>query len=239
MRGVLGTVLQCRDIEVRYGSTVALNGLDLVVPGGLVTGLVGPNGAGKTTTLRLVAGLVPRTRGEVIVLGEDPGRNPTFVRRRLGLLPDRPTLPAHLTATELLHLRAALFGIGAEEASARIDALCTELGVEEIRSRWCHALSHGQAQRVALAAVLLPDPPLLLVDEPMTALDLAAQHAVRAALRRRAEAGAAVVVTTHTVAHVAALADRVVSLRGGRVQAERDGTRDAAELEAWLLALSS
>ncbi len=234
-----GALLVCSDVEVRYGPTVALDGLDLTALGGAVTGLVGPNGAGKTTTLRLVAGLVPRARGRVEVLGRDPARHPTEVRRRLGLLPDRPTLPAHLTVEELLLLRAALYGIDRDDAAARLDAMCTELQVEEVRSRWCHALSHGQAQRVALAAVLLPEPPLLLVDEPMTALDLVAQHAVQAALRRRAAAGAAVVVTTHTVGHVAALADRVVSLRRGRVHAERDGTRDAAELEAWLLARSS
>jgi ABC-2 type transport system ATP-binding protein len=89
---------------------------------------------------------------------------------------------------------------------------------------------------VALAAVLLPEPPLVLVDEPMTALDLDAQLRVREALKARASAGAAVVLTTHTVDHVAALADRVVHLDRGRVSAEREGTRDVRELEAWLLA---
>ncbi len=232
-------LFSCRGVEVRYGTVTALAGLDLACAAGVVTGLVGPNGAGKTTTLRLAAGLVRPLRGEVRVAGVDPTTSPTAARRRLGLLPDRPALPAHLTAREMISLRARLYGLPADETASRIAAITAELALEPLLDRFCRALSHGQAQRVALAAVLTPAPPLLLVDEPMTALDLDAQLVAREALRARAAAGAAVVLTTHTVDHVAALADRVVHLRSGRVTAERPGTRDARELEAWLLASCS
>jgi sodium transport system ATP-binding protein len=226
-------------VVVRFGRTTALDGLDLDARTGEITGLVGPNGAGKTTTLRLAAGLVRAREGEVLVGNLDPARRPTEARRRLGFLPDRPALPPHLSARELLRLRGALFALERELIEARIADLAGELGLDDLLDRWCRVLSHGQAQRVALASVLLSAPPLLLVDEPMTALDLEAQLAVRAALRHRAETGAAVVITTHTVDHVAALADRVVHIRRGRVVAERQGTRDSRELERWLLAVSS
>jgi ABC-2 type transport system ATP-binding protein len=214
---------------------MAVRDLELEVLCGRITGLVGPNGAGKTTTLRLAAGLVRAHQGLVTVLGVDPGRRPTAARRSLGFLPDRPQLPAHLTPRELLRLRAALYDLSAARSTERTAALALELGIESLLDRWCRVLSHGQAQRVALASVLISEPRLLLVDEPMTALDLEAQMQVRSALRSRADAGSAVVITTHTVSHVAALADHVVHLRDGRVAGERDGTRDAEELERWLL----
>jgi ABC-type multidrug transport system ATPase subunit len=226
---------RCHGVEVRYGRVVALAGLDLVAEAGRVTGLVGPNGAGKTTTLRLAAGLVRPCRGEVRVGDVEPARRPTAARRLLGFLPDRPALPPHLSAREMITLRARLYGISGAVATSRLAEVAAELRIEPLLDRFLSALSHGQAQRVALAAVLLPEPPLLLVDEPMTALDLDAQIRVREVLRSRAERGAAVVLTTHTVDHVAALADRVVHLRDGRVSAERDGTRDVRELERWLL----
>jgi len=233
------TPLRCIGVEVRYGRVVALAGLDLVAEAGRVTGLVGPNGAGKTTTLRLAAGLVTPSRGEVRVGDVDPVRRPTAARRLLGFLPDRPVLPPYLSAREMILLRARLFGVAGAVAARRLARVAGELGLEPLLDRFLSALSHGQAQRVALAAVLVPEAPVLLVDEPMTALDLDAQIRVREALRARAEQGTAVVLTTHTVDHVAALADRVVHLAAGRVNAERDGTRDVRELERWLLASSS
>ena len=232
-------VLSFDDVTVRYGATRALDGLNLEILGERVTGLVGPNGAGKTTTLRAAAGLVPLAGGRARVLGLDPVRQPVAVRRRMGFLPDRPALPSHLTVTELLHLRAALYGVSGRQAESRLEELDELVGIADLRTSWCGALSHGQAQRVALAAVLVSRPPVILVDEPMTALDLEAQLGVQRVLRRQAEEGAAVVLTTHTVAHVAALADHVVHLDHGRMVGERDGTRDPAELEAWLLAPTS
>ncbi len=229
----------CTDVVVRFGATHALDGLDLELGGGRITALVGPNGAGKTTTLRLLAGLVPRQRGEARVLGFDPWAHPVAVRRRLGLLPDRPVLPSHLSVLELVRLRAALYGLPRARLEAKVSAALRELAVDDLCRTWCGTLSHGQAQRVALAAVLVSDPDVLLVDEPMTALDLEAQVAVRSSLRRRADNGAAVVVTTHTVGHIAALADRIVRLGRGRVLGDRHGTRDVAELEEWMLASSS
>ncbi|HHQ49181.1 MAG TPA: ABC transporter ATP-binding protein, partial [Acidobacteria bacterium] len=184
-------------------------------------------------------GLVRPEGGTVRVFGADPVREPVAARRRLGLLPDRPALPAELTVRELLLFRAAFYGIRRRAAETAADRVAAELGVDGLLDRRAGTLSHGQAQRAALAAVLLPAPPLILVDEPMTALDLEAQTVVRAALLRRAERGAAVLMTTHTVGHVAALADRVLRMDRGRIAAVRAGTRDVEELERWILDASS
>jgi len=235
----VAAVALCRGVTVRYGEVRALDRLSLEVQPGRITALVGPNGAGKTTALRLLAGLVPAGAGSVEVFGLDPWTSPVEVRRQLGFLPDRPALPSHLSADELLHLRLGLHGIRGERARSAMETLNRELGLGPLLPRWCSALSHGQAQRVALAAVLIHDPELILVDEPMTALDLEAQLLVRQALALRAARGAAVLITTHTVAHVAALAGHVVQLAEGRVRAERGGGDGVEELERWILGNSS
>jgi len=226
-------------LTVRFGAVTALDGLNLEVLGGRITALVGPNGAGKTTTLRAAAGLVRLALGSVSVFGHDPAVAPVAARRRLGLLPDRPALPAELTVRELLSLRAALYRIRGDTVAEATAAVTGELGIGELLDRRTGSLSHGQAQRVALAAVLMPAPPLILVDEPMTALDLEAQTVVRDALVRRARRGTAVLMTTHTVGHVAAVAHRVLRMERGRVTAGRAGTHDVEELERWILAGSS
>jgi len=226
-------------VTVRFGKVTALDGLDLEIRPGEITALVGPNGAGKTTALRVTAGLVRPAAGSVAVFGHDPMSEAVAARRRLGLLPDRPVLPAELTVRELLILRAALWSVRGEEVAEASEAVAKELGIRELLDRRAGTLSHGQAQRAALAAVLLPSPSLILVDEPMTALDLEAQAVVREVLLRCAGWGAAVLMTTHTVGHVAALAGRVLRMEAGRITAERPGTRDAEELEGWILTGSS
>ncbi|MCP4899642.1 MAG: ABC transporter ATP-binding protein [bacterium] len=233
------TGLELREVIVRYGDTVALDKASLVAEPGAVTGLVGPNGAGKTTTLKLAAGLVRPQSGQVRVAGLDPCQRPTAARRQLTFLPDRPVLPTHLSARELLLLRGGLYGLSKRSLDGRIESISAELHLAELLGRWCGALSHGQAQRLALAAVLLPSSSILLVDEPMTALDLESQIRVREALRRRANDGVAVMLTTHTISHVSALADEIIHLGNGRVIAQRRGTRDAEELENWLLESST
>jgi ABC-2 type transport system ATP-binding protein len=224
------------NVTVCYGEVQALDRLTVEIPPGQITALVGPNGAGKTTALRLAAGLAHPVSGSARIFGHDPVTEPIAARQRLAFLPDRPTLPPHLTVLELLHLRAGLWGVHDRQAvGGRAQALLAELGISGFEHRRGQALSHGQAQRVALAAVLITEPQLLLVDEPMTALDLEAQVAVRAVLRTTANSGAAIVITTHTVAHVAALADDVVRIEHGRLVGRRAGVRDPQELERWLL----
>jgi len=224
------------NVTVTFGPTVALNGLSYEVEPGQVTGLVGANGAGKTTSLRLMAGLARARSGLVQVAGLDPARQPVAVRKRIGLLPDRPVLPPHLTVREVIRLRAALYEVPRQQAERNTERLTEPLGLSGLFDRWCRTLSHGQAQRAALATVLVPAPPVILVDEPMTALDLSSQLKVRRLLRELADEGTTVLLTTHTVAHLAQLADRVLHLSEGRLRGDRPGTRDVDELEAWLLA---
>jgi ABC-2 type transport system ATP-binding protein len=196
--------LAVEDLTKRYGSTTALDGLSFAVPQGSVCGFLGPNGAGKTTTLRVLFGLARPTSGGVHTTGRISG-----VLDRDGFHPGR-------TARDELALAAARAGRGdADEA-------LEHAGLEVVADRRIGACSYGTRRRLALAAALLTEPEILLLDEPATGLDPHALRALRARLREHAAAGGTVLLSSHVLEEVAATCDRVVVVNRGRRVAEGD-----------------
>ena len=203
----------------------ALAGVDLTLPGGGLTGLVGVNGSGKTTLLRLLAASLPPTAGRVRVLGhEAPAagrrRPPRELRRRLAYLPQDPALDPEMRAGETLRLMAVLHGLPRRERRRRVAGVAAAFGLETLLRRRVDALSGGQRRRLHLAAGLLHEPDLLLLDEPAAGLDATAGEALWGELARRAAEGATVVVVSHALAEVERHAGRVVMLDAGRVVAD-------------------
>ena len=206
---VIRAAVPARDVE-----------LDLHVPAGRVLALLGPNGAGKSTAVSLAAGTLRPGSGEVVVAGRRVAAPGTWVpphARHIGLLAQEPLLLPHLDVLANVAFGPRALGAGRRAAEETARARLAEVGAEGWASRRPHQLSGGQAQRVALARALAPDPHLLLLDEPLSALDVAAaaelRHVLRGALR---EAGRSAVVVTHDLLDVLALADDVVVLDGGR-----------------------
>jgi molybdate transport system ATP-binding protein len=204
-------------------------GLDVAldVGEGETVALLGPNGAGKSTVLDLVCGLLVPDAGTValdgrVLTGDDAWVPPH--RRRVALLAQDPLLLPHLSARGNVAFAPRAQGVGRREASARAQALLDRLGVGDLADRRPSALSGGQAQRVAVARALAAEPRLLLLDEPLAALDVAVAPQVRGLLREVLQGRSAVVVT-HDPLDALALADRVVVLEGGRV-VEDGPTRD-------------
>jgi ABC-2 type transport system ATP-binding protein len=194
--------LVVEDLTKRYGRTTAVDGLSFAVPPGSVCGFLGPNGAGKTTTLRIALGLARPTSGHAHVAGRVSG-----VLDRDGFHPGR-------TARDELALAAARAGRGdAEQALERA-------GLEAVADRRIGACSYGTRRRLALAAALLTEPDVLLLDEPGTGLDPHALRALRTRLREHAAAGGAVLLSSHVLEEVAATCDRVVVVDRGRRVAE-------------------
>ena len=227
----------------RYGSLTAVDRVDLEVGCGEIVGFLGPNGAGKTTTLKVCAGLLKADEGQVTIAGASLEHEPKLARARLGFVADRPFLYERLSALEFLEFVGALYDVPAARALASAEALAGRLGLDDDAHDRIETYSHGMRQKVAVAAALIHDPPLVLLDEPLTGLDPRAARALKDLLRERAASGHGVLVSTHLLEVAERLCDRVVILERGRVIAqgtldELRGARSQASLEDVFLELT-
>lgn len=192
--------------------------LDLDVAAGEVVGLLGPNGAGKTTTLRMLATLLTPTSGAATVAGYDVQAAPLEVRRRLGYLTGDTGLYGRLTPREVLRYFGQLHGMAPAPLAARIDELVALLGIGGYADRRCETLSTGQKQRVSIARAVLHDPAVLILDEPTSGLDILAARDILRFFRAQADAGKAVLLSTHILAEVELICDRAAIIHKARVR---------------------
>lgn len=200
----------------RYKRTTALDGLDFQVPSGAITGFLGPNGAGKTTTFRSLLGLTRVNAGHIEVLDHEIPKGLVDVTKKIGAIIEEPGLIRSLSGRVNLQVAADQLGFGHD----RIDEMLGFVELEADAKRKVDEYSKGMRQRLALAAALLGDPELLLLDEPLDGLDPAGQRAFRARLRDIADAGQTVVVSSHDLADIEALADYVIVLNHGKLVAQ-------------------
>ena len=200
-----------------YGDRAAVKDLSFHVAPGEVLGLVGPNGAGKTTTLRSIAGIIVPTAGSIRIAGHHLAAEPIEAKRRLALIPDEPQLFDYLTVSEHLSFVARLYGV--PDAEARGSALLDELELTDRADSFPPELSRGMRQKLAIACGLLHDPAVLMFDEPLTGLDPLGIRRMKATIKARADAGSAVVLSSHLLHLVEELCTRVLLLRLGTVVA--------------------
>jgi len=212
-----GLALATRGLAKRYGSRVALDGLDLQVPTGVVYGFLGPNGAGKTTTMRILTGLIHADAGHVELLGRPYLRRDRTRLFEIGSLIEAPSFYPFLSGRENLR---ALAATGAPTASARIDELLTLVNLRDRAGDRVSGYSLGMKQRLGIAGALLSDPRLLLLDEPANGLDPAGIVGMRDTLRALAAAGKTVFVSSHILSEVQQLADVVGIIARGRLVRE-------------------
>ncbi len=206
----------------RFGAVRALDGLDLAVAPGTLYGFLGPNGAGKTTTLRILTGLARPTAGRAWVDGVEVGRGDT--RRRIGYLPDVPAFYGWMTAREyLVDLVAPIFQIGPAEARRRADELLALAGLAADARRRIGGYSRGMRQRLGMAQALMSRPPVLLLDEPVSALDPAGRHEVLEFIEGL-RGQVTILMSSHILADVERICDTVGIIHRGRmvVQSGRD-----------------
>jgi len=209
--------LEVEGLSRSYGDFRAVQGLDFRVAAGEVLGLVGPNGAGKTTTLRCVAGILPPTAGVVRIGGHDVQKDAVAAKRALAYLPDEPRLFEYLTVWEHLNFTARLYQVADWETEGRVLLESFELDGKE--SALPGELSRGMKQKLSIACGFLHRPALVLLDEPLTGLDPLGIRRMKEALRRRAESGAALVLSSHLLPLVEELCSRVLILARGRAVA--------------------
>ncbi|WP_405713673.1 ABC transporter ATP-binding protein [Streptomyces xanthophaeus] len=213
-----GARLEFRSLRRAFGSTVALDGLDLTVAPGELIALLGPSGCGKTTALRMVAGFEQPDSGEVLVDGKDITRVPAN-RRDAGMVFQSYSLFPNLTVRDNVAFGMKVRKVPAARRSARAAELLELVGLPQHGDRYAHQLSGGQQQRVALARALALEPRLLLLDEPLSALDAKVRQTLREEIRRlQLSLGITTVFVTHDQEEALSMADRVAVLNAGRLE---------------------
>ncbi|HPR77073.1 MAG TPA: ABC transporter ATP-binding protein, partial [Candidatus Limiplasma sp.] len=210
-------MIEVQNVSKRYGSVEALRNVTLKAPQNGVLGLLGQNGAGKTTLLNIITGYLAPTSGRALIDGNDPLLEPEKAKRDLGYLPEHPPLYDEMTVEEYLGFVAALKQVKGRGIPAHVREIMQKTGLMEMRERLLGHLSKGYRQRVGLAQALCGDPDVLVLDEPTVGLDPKQITEIRA-LIRRLSAGRTIVFSSHNLAEVRQLCDRVVILHHGEVK---------------------
>ncbi len=212
-------MLSIRGLTKRFDDTVAVRAIDLDVPAGSIFGIVGPNGAGKTTTLSMITGLLRPDAGTVTVHGADVWAEPVAAKRQLGVLPDRLRLFDRLTGSQLLYYSAVLRGLDGPVAKQRVADLAAVFRIEDALGRLVSDYSTGMTKKVALAAAMIHAPRMLVLDEPFESVDPVSAATVMGILRDYVAAGGTVLLSSHSMALVERICDRVAVIVDGDVLA--------------------
>jgi lipooligosaccharide transport system ATP-binding protein len=231
-------LIVARGLVKRFGSFVAVDGIDFEVGRGEVFGFLGPNGAGKTSAMRMVACLSPVSEGYLRVLGLDPAEDGVSIRARLGVVPQEDTLDLELTVRENLLIYGRYFDLPRRVVRERADQLLRFAQLSERAGDQVDSLSGGMKRRLTIARSLVNEPDLMLLDEPTTGLDPQARHMVWDRLWRLKQEGVTLVLTTHYMDEAEQLCDRLVVMERGRIAAsgspreliQRYSTREVLEL---------
>jgi ABC-2 type transport system ATP-binding protein len=205
---------------------------------GEVLGLVGPNGAGKTTTMRCITGIIAPSQGRVLVCGRDIQLDPVGAKQELAFIPDEPRLFEYLTVREHLAFVARLYGV--RDPLPKAEALFDDLELRGKEDALPNTLSRGMKQKLAIACALIHEPRAILFDEPLTGLDPVAIRRIKETIKRRAAAGAAIIISSHLLNLVEMIATKILLLQAGKkllhgtlpeIQAAVPNMRENADLE--------
>jgi len=210
-------MIELRNISKQFGEVQAVCDLSMALPRGEFFALLGPNAAGKTTTLKILCGLMKPNAGSASICGYDVQTQATEARQRLAYVPDFPFLYDKLTPEEFLRFTGQVFRMQPLAIERGLGSLMARFHLEAHAQQTIDTLSHGTRQRVALAAALLHEPEVIVIDEPMVGLDPQHARVVKDVLKERAAAGATVLLSTHQLAVAEELADRIGIIHGGHL----------------------
>jgi len=210
-------MIETRGLTKRFGSFLAVDGVNLTVQPGEVLALLGPNGAGKTTTVRMLTSILKPTAGWARVAGHDVAKDPAGVRASVGVLTEHHGLYFRMRAEEYLDFFGELYGLPRAVRRDRATQLLEQLGMREAVGRRLGEYSKGMRQKLALIRALLHDPPVLLLDEPTSAMDPQSAKLVRDAIAQLRSEKRAIILCTHNLPEAELLADQIAVIRRGRI----------------------
>ncbi len=229
-----------------FGAYAAVSDLNLEVKPGEIFGFLGPNGAGKTTTVKMMTGLLRPTAGRVLVGGRDMALDPIAAKRAMGLVPDEPFVYPKLTGAEYLRFVGELYGVPLDDMRKRVPDLLEMFELTPWAGELLESYSHGMRQKLVIAGILLHEPKILVLDEPMVGLDPKSGRLVKDIFIRLAERGTAIFMCTHVLEIAEKLCDRIGIMIGGKMIAcgsleelrASSSARDGQDLESIFLSLT-
>ncbi|MDE0002829.1 MAG: ATP-binding cassette domain-containing protein [Rhodospirillaceae bacterium] len=213
-------MIEVNSLSKVFGDVSALSDVSFRARDGVITGLLGPNGAGKSTCLRILSSVLRPSHGAASVGGIDISDDPLAVRRIIGTLPHGAGLYPHLTAVENIRYFGLLCGVDRATLSKRIDRLVQQLDLGDVANRKAGGFSQGERTKVALARAIVHEPPHLLLDEPTNGLDVMAVRQLRKWLQELAREGRCILISSHVMQEISALADDLVIIAHGRIAAK-------------------
>ena len=205
--------LELKNLRKTFGATVAVEGMDLVVPQGALYGVIGPNGAGKTTCIRMIMSILFQDAGELSVLGR---RSALEAKDRIGYLPEERGVYRKMKVGAFLIYMAQLKGLTADDAAARVPRLLQEIALPGVEGKRCEDLSKGMLQRVQFLSAVIHQPDLLILDEPFSGQDPVSVRILREQILKEHRRGATVLLSTHVMAHAEEMCQHVVMIHQGR-----------------------
>jgi len=212
-------LIEISHLVKRYGDKLAVDDVSFSVYGGEIFGFLGPNGAGKTTTLKMIVGLLQPTSGVARVAGYDIQKQPLLAKAASGYVPDEPNLYLKLTARELLRFVGDLYSVEPSQSDYRIEELLRLFGLSEAGDDAIDSYSHGMRQKTSVAAALIHDPKVLVLDEPTVGLDPKSARLMKDILRQLADRGTAVILSTHILEIAENMCDRIGIINQGKLAA--------------------
>jgi ABC-2 type transport system ATP-binding protein len=210
-------LIETRNLVKRYGDKAAVNDVSFEVYGGEIFGFLGPNGAGKTTTIKMIVGLLQPTSGNVRVASYDVQTQPLQAKVACGYVPDTPNLYPKLSGRELLRFVGSLYEMDRQQNERRMEELLRLFDLEKVGDDTIDSYSHGMQQKTALAAALVHDPKVLVLDEPTVGLDPRSARLIKDMLRQMANRGAAVFLSTHILEIAERMCDRIGIINKGEL----------------------
>jgi ABC-2 type transport system ATP-binding protein len=218
-------MIETKDLSKNFGDFVAVDGVNLAIKAGEVLALLGPNGAGKTTTVRMMTSVLRPTSGWAKIAGYNVVERPEKVRASVGVLTEQHGLYGRMPGDEYLDFFGQVYGMDSTSRRQQVDRLLSQFGLDEARHRRVAEYSKGMRQKLALARALIHNPPVLLLDEPTSAMDPESARLVRNSIAELRSAERSIILCTHNLAEAEELADQIAIIRRGKIIAQGTPSR--------------
>lgn len=210
-------MIEIQDVTKKFGQKTAVNHVSFTVPSGKITGFIGPNGAGKTTTINMITGVLQPDAGTILVNGSNIVSTPLQAKKQMVLVPDTPDLFLRLTGEEYINFMADIYEVSEKDRKDRLSRLAVEFGMDKDLTSQMESYSHGMRQKTLVMAALVCNPPVWILDEPMTGLDPEASFLLKEKMKEHARQGNTVFFSTHVLEVAEKLCQKIVMIHDGSI----------------------